>query len=106
MKQQKHDLSRGAQGGGVPHGFVSSGRCAASPLTCAMGHPTTLLRRGQQAVGGLGAWVGAATQVKEETAQRSGDTEWTPPPMSRGFARSAPAPLFHGLRVARPVMEN
>ena len=105
MQQPMHGLSRRAQGGGAPHSFVSPGRCAASSFTCAMGRPTTLLGRGRQTVASLGAWAGAATEVKEETAQRSGDTQWTPPPVPRCPAPS-PRQLFSELRVAPSAMDH
>src|SRR5262249_53074724 len=106
MKQPIQGLSRGAQGGGVPHSSVSPGRCAASSFTCAMGHPTTLLRRGRQTGAGRGAWGGAAPPAKEGAAKRSGDTEWAPPPVSCAPEHSARQPLFHGLRVVYSAMEN
>jgi len=92
---QVTELPRETQGDGAPQSSVSPGRFATSSFTCALGHPATLLRRGKRAVARLGMWAEAATEVKEEAAQRPGDMEWTPPPAARGFARPAPFHLLH-----------
>jgi len=106
MKPQSQVLPRKTPGDGMPHRSVSTGRCATSSFTCALGHPVAWLGRGKPAVAGLGAWAGAATQVKEETAQRSGDTKWTPPPVARGFIRSARQRLVFGSRAAKSAMQS
>ena len=77
------DVLHGAQDGGEPRSSMSPGRCAASSFTCAAGLPAILLarvdhsslRRTPRRVPGLGMRAGAVTQVKEEAAQRTGDTE-------------------------------